>query len=126
MVRYLSDRIAVMYLGRIMELGSTEQIFAGPNHPYTEALLSAVPSIDGDERVRIPLKGEIPSPANPPAGCVFHTRCHRVVMGLCDVVDPEVIELAPGHTSKCHLSAEQLSTPPVIAMDPDGQSVSIV
>ncbi len=125
-VRYLSDRIAVMYLGRIMELGSTEQIFAGPNHPYTEALLSAVPSIDGDERVRIPLKGEIPSPANPPAGCVFHTRCHRVVMGLCDVVDPEVIELAPGHTSKCHLSAEQLSTPPVIVMDPDGQSVSIV
>jgi peptide/nickel transport system ATP-binding protein len=125
-VRYLSDRIAVMYLGRIMELGSTEQIFAGPNHPYTEALLSAVPSIDGDERVRIPLKGEIPSPANPPAGCVFHTRCHRVVMGLCDVVDPEVIELAPGHTSKCHLSADQLSTPPVIVTDPDGQSVSIV
>ena len=125
-VRYLSDRIAVMYLGRIMELGSTEQIFAGPNHPYTEALLSAVPSIDGDERVRIPLKGEIPSPANPPAGCVFHTRCHRVVMGLCDVVDPETIELAPGHTSKCHLSAEELSTPPVIVMDPDGQPVSMV
>ena len=95
-VRYLSDRIAVMYLGRIMELGTTEQIFDGPNHPYTEALLSAVPSIDGDERVRIPLKGEIPSPANPPCGCVFHTRCHRVVMGLCDVIDPEVIELAPG------------------------------
>ena len=125
-VRYLSDRIAVMYLGRIMELGSTEQIFAGPNHPYTEALLSAVPSIDGDERVRIPLKGEIPSPANPPAGCVFHTRCHRVVIGLCEVIDPEVIELAPGHTSKCHLSAEQLSMPPVIVTDPDGQSVSIV
>ena len=113
-VRYLSDRIAVMYLGRIMELGATDQIFAGPNHPYTEALLSAVPSIDGDERDRIPLKGEIPSPANPPTGCVFHTRCHRVVMGLCDVIDPEMIELAPGHTSKCHLTAEQLSIPPVI------------
>ncbi len=110
-VRYLSDRIAVMYLGRIMELGSTEQIFAGPNHPYTEALLSAVPSVDGDDRVRIPLKGEIPSPANPPSGCVFHTRCHRVIMGLCDVTDPETIELAPGHTSKCHLTAEQLSVP---------------
>ena len=110
-VRYLSDRIAVMYLGRIMELGSTEQIFAGPNHPYTEALLSAVPSIDGDDRVRIPLKGEIPSPANPPSGCVFHTRCHRVVMGLCDITDPETIELSPGHTSKCHLTAEQLSVP---------------
>jgi peptide/nickel transport system ATP-binding protein len=110
-VRYLSDRIAVMYLGRIMELGSTEQIFAGPNHPYTEALLSAVPSVDGDDRVRIPLKGEIPSPANPPSGCVFHTRCHRVVMGLCDVTDPETIELSPGHSSKCHLTAEQLSVP---------------
>ncbi len=124
-VRYLSDRIAVMYLGRIMELGATEQIFAGPNHPYTEALLSAVPSIDGDERVRIPLKGEIPSPANPPSGCVFHTRCHRVVMGLCDVIDPEVIELAPGHTSKCHLSAEVLSMPPVIDVTAKDQPVSI-
>ena len=124
-VRYLSDRIAVMYLGRIMELGATEQIFTGPNHPYTEALLSAVPSIDGDERVRIPLKGEIPSPANPPSGCVFHTRCHRVVMGLCDVIDPEVIELAPGHTSKCHLSAEVLSMPPVIDVTPDDLPVTI-
>lgn len=110
-VRYLSDRIAVMYLGRIMELGTTEQIFDGPNHPYTEALLSAVPSIDGDERMRIPLRGEIPSPANPPSGCVFHTRCHRVVMGLCDTVDPETIELSPGHQSKCHLTAEQLAEP---------------
>jgi peptide/nickel transport system ATP-binding protein len=122
-VRYLSDRIAVMYLGRIMELGTTEQIFEGPNHPYTEALLSAVPSVDGDARPRIPLKGEIPSPANPPSGCVFHTRCHRVVMGLCDVTEPEVIELSPGHQSKCHLTAEQLSVPPVI--DTDDQPVSI-
>lgn len=112
-VRYLSDRIAVMYLGRIMELGSTEQIFAGPNHPYTEALLSAVPSVDGDDRARIPLKGEIPSPANPPSGCVFHTRCHRVVMGLCDVTEPDTIELAPGHSSKCHLDAAALSATPV-------------
>jgi peptide/nickel transport system ATP-binding protein len=116
-VRYLADRIAVMYLGRIMELGTTEQVFAGPNHPYTEALLSAVPSIDGDARIRIPLKGEIPSPANPPSGCVFHTRCHRVVVGLCDVTDPEVIELAPGHSSKCHLDAATLSVPPVIPSD---------
>ncbi|MEY2959012.1 MAG: hypothetical protein RLZZ01_1580 [Actinomycetota bacterium] len=110
-VRYLSDRIAVMYLGRIMELGTTEQIFAGPNHPYTEALLSAVPSIDGDERVRIPLQGEIPSPANPPSGCVFHTRCHRAVTGLCDVTEPDPIELAPGHLSKCHLDADVLAVP---------------
>jgi peptide/nickel transport system ATP-binding protein len=110
-VRYLSDRIAVMYLGRIMELGTTDQIFAGPNHPYTEALLSAVPSVDGEAKNRIPLKGEIPSPANPPSGCVFHTRCHRFMPGTCDVIDPQVIELSPGHSSKCHLTAEQLSVP---------------
>jgi oligopeptide/dipeptide ABC transporter ATP-binding protein len=70
-----------------------------------------VPSVDGEVRTRIPLSGEIPSPANPPAGCVFHTRCHRVIPGLCDVVEPETIELAPGHISKCHLTAEQLSQP---------------
>jgi peptide/nickel transport system ATP-binding protein len=122
-VRYLSDRIAVMYLGRIMELGTTEQIFDGPNHPYTEALLSAVPSIDGDDRVRIPLHGEIPSPADPPAGCVFHTRCHRVVVGLCDITDPETHELAPGHTVKCHLDAAILSVPVEVDAAP-GRSVS--
>jgi peptide/nickel transport system ATP-binding protein len=112
-VRYLADRIAVMYLGRIMELGSTQQIFDGPNHPYTEALLSAVPSVDGDTRTRIPLAGEIPSPANPPSGCVFHTRCHRVVMGLCDVTEPAPIELSPGHISRCHLDVETLRAPAV-------------
>ena len=114
-VRYLADRIAVMYVGRIVELGTTEQIFDGPNHPYTEALLSAVPNIDGVARERIPLSGEIPSPANPPSGCVFHTRCHRVIMGLCDVEIPEPVELEPGHTSACHLTAEQLAVPVKIA-----------
>jgi peptide/nickel transport system ATP-binding protein len=113
-VRYLSDRIAVMYLGRIMELGTTDQIFDGPNHPYTEALLSAVPSVDGERKQRIPLSGEIPSPANPPSGCVFHTRCHRVIAGLCDTVEPATIELAEGHLSKCHLDADQLREPVVI------------
>ncbi len=112
-VRYLSDRIAVMYLGRIMELASTDQLFAGPNHPYTEALLSAVPSVDGETHHRIPLKGEIPSPANPPSGCVFHTRCHRFMPGKCDVIDPPVIELSPGHLSKCLLTAEELRATPV-------------
>jgi peptide/nickel transport system ATP-binding protein len=114
-VRYLADRIAVMYLGRIMELGTTDQIFNGPNHPYTEALLSAVPSVDGEVKVRIPLEGEIPSPANPPSGCVFHTRCHRFVPGLCDVTEPATIELSFGHLSKCHLTAEQLSVPVELA-----------
>ncbi len=114
-VRYLADRIAVMYLGRIMEIGTTAQVFEeGPNHPYTEALLSAVPSVDGEVRTRIPLAGEVPSPANPPAGCVFHTRCHRVVMGLCDVTEPQPIELATGHLSRCHLDAATLSQPPPV------------
>jgi peptide/nickel transport system ATP-binding protein len=113
-VRYLSDRIAVMYLGRIMELGTTDSLFAGPNHPYTEALLSAVPSVDGEIHDRIPLTGEIPSPANPPSGCVFHTRCHRFMPGKCDVIDPPVIELAPGHLSKCLLTADELREAPVV------------
>ena len=103
-----------MYVGRIVELGTTEQIFEGPNHPYTEALLSAVPNVDGVVRERIPLTGEIPSPANPPSGCVFHTRCHRFMPGLCDVEDPPLVELAPGHQSKCHLSADELREAPVI------------
>ena len=113
-VRYLADRIAVMYVGRIVELGTTDQIFEGPNHPYTEALLSAVPNIDGEARERIPLTGEIPSPANPPPGCVFHTRCHRFIEGLCDTDEPEMKELSAGHQIKCHLTVEQLRAEPVI------------
>jgi peptide/nickel transport system ATP-binding protein len=117
-VRYLADRIAVMYVGRIVELGTTDQIFEGPNHPYTEALLSAVPNVDGVERTRIPLLGEIPSPANPPSGCVFHTRCHRFISGLCDVEVPPMIELAPGHQVLCHLTVEQLGEPVEISDQP--------
>ena len=110
-VRYLADRIAVMYLGRIMELADTDDIFEGIHHPYTEALLSAVPSIDGQAEARIPLTGEIPSPANPPPGCVFHTRCHRAIEGLCEVTEPEMVEIGPRHSIKCHLTVEQLSQP---------------
>ncbi|MEO7369906.1 MAG: dipeptide ABC transporter ATP-binding protein, partial [Ilumatobacteraceae bacterium] len=84
-VRYLADRIAVMYLGRIQEVGPTDDVFNGPNHPYTEALLSAIPSVDGEPTSRIRLHGEIPSPANPPSGCVFHPRCPRVIPGVCEV-----------------------------------------
>jgi len=108
-VRYLADRIAVMYVGRVMELGPTDDLFAGPNHPYTEALLSAVPSVDGEAEHRIPLTGEIPSPKNPPSGCVFHTRCHRFIPGTCDVADPPVVEVRSGHTIKCHIPPEQLA-----------------
>ena len=108
MVRYLADRIAVMYLGRIMELAPTDRMFDGANHPYTEALLSAVPSVDGETQNRIPLTGEIPSPKDPPSGCVFHTRCHRFIEGTCDTQDPPVQELGPDHTIVCHIPAEQL------------------
>jgi len=107
-VRYLADRIAVMYLGRIMELAVTDKMFTGPNHPYTEALLSAVPSVDGKAENRIPLSGEIPSPKDPPSGCVFHPRCHRFIPGTCDVSEPEVEEISPGHSMRCHIPAEQL------------------
>ena len=117
-VRYLADRIAVMYVGRIVELGTTEQIFDGPNHPYTEALLSAVPNIDGVAEERIPLTGEIPSPADPPPGCVFHTRCHRFIDGLCDVEEPPELEIEPGHVIQCHLTIEQLSETPVSLASP--------
>ena len=107
-VRYLSDRIAVMYLGRLMELAPTDAMFTGPNHPYTEALLSAVPSVDGEAENRIPLTGDIPSPKDPPSGCVFHPRCHRFIEGTCDVIEPPVLEVAPGHTYKCHIPPDEL------------------
>lgn len=109
-VRYLADRIAVMYVGRIMELASTNQIFAGPNHPYTEALLSAVPNIDGEAEDRIPLVGDIPSPSDPPSGCVFHTRCHRFIEGLCEVEEPPFVEVEDGRWMRCHIPLEELRT----------------
>ena len=107
-VRYLSDRIAVMYVGRLMELGPTDKMFDGPNHPYTEALLSAVPNVDGEAESRIPLKGDIPSPKDPPPGCVFHTRCHRFIEGTCDKIEPPMVEVSPGHQIKCHIPPDEL------------------
>jgi peptide/nickel transport system ATP-binding protein len=110
-VRYLSDRIAVLYLGRLMEVGPAETVFAGPHHPYTEALLSAVPSLDGLRPARIRLDGEIPSAANPPAGCVFHTRCPRKLPGgVCESAEPPLAEVAPGHLMSCHIPIDQLQT----------------
>jgi peptide/nickel transport system ATP-binding protein len=111
-VRYLSDRIAVMYLGRIMELGTAEEVFNGPHHPYTEALVSSIPAIDGTPRLRIRLGGEVPSPANPPSGCVLNPRCPRMagsgVEHRCTTEEPELREVTPGHFMRCHLSVEQL------------------
>ncbi len=107
-VRYLADRIAVMYLGRIQEVGPTDDVFNGPNHPYTEALLSAIPSVDGEPTSRIRLEGEIPSPANPPSGCVFHPRCPRAIAGVCEVTEPPLLEVAPGHAMRCHIPIDEL------------------
>ena len=91
-----------------MEVGESEAVFRGPNHPYTEALLSAVPNVDGEDRHRILLEGEIPSPANPPTGCVFNTRCHRAIAGLCEVTEPPLVEVEPGHMMSCHIPLEEL------------------
>jgi peptide/nickel transport system ATP-binding protein len=107
-IRYLSDRIAVMYLGRIQEIGPTDEVFNGPNHPYTEALLSAIPNVDGDTRGRIRLSGEIPSPANPPSGCVFHPRCPRAIEGVCDTTVPPLRQASPTHAIRCHIEVETL------------------
>ena len=103
-VRHVSDRIAVMYLGRIMELSPAEELYAKPIHPYTDALLSAIPVPDPREnrrRTRVVVGGEPPSPINPPSGCVFHTRCPRA-QDLCKVEVPRLSEYANGHLAACH------------------------
>jgi len=111
LVRYLSDRIVVLYLGRVMEVGPSETVFAGPHHPYTEALFSAVPSLDGQRPSRIRLTGEIPSAANPPSGCVFHTRCpRRLPTGVCESTEPPLLEDEPGHLIRCHIPLSELRT----------------
>jgi peptide/nickel transport system ATP-binding protein len=107
-VRYISDRIAVLYLGRLQELGPADVVFEGPHHPYTEALLSAVPTIDGGGRERIKLEGEIPSAASPPSGCVFHTRCPRKVGPICEQVEPPLVEVEGQHLMRCHIPIDEL------------------
>jgi peptide/nickel transport system ATP-binding protein len=108
-VRYLSDRVVVMYLGAIMEQGRSAEVFAPPYHPYTEALLAAVPIADQRYAKRkVLLSGEIPSPSNPPAGCRFSTRCPYRISGTCDRLPPPVREFMPGHRIACHLPREEL------------------
>ena len=105
-VEHISDKVGVMYLGRMVEFGKTEDLFAKPLHPYTEALLSAVPVADPTVQIeRIPLKGEIPNPANPPSGCYFHTRC-RYCTQKCTEQAPEYVELEPNHFVACHRAEE--------------------
>ncbi|KQL49972.1 hypothetical protein AN963_09925 [Brevibacillus choshinensis] len=102
-VKHISDRIAVMYLGRIVELAEAEELFAAPKHPYTQSLISAIPKRHPDEKNdRIILKGDVPSPSNPPTGCAFHPRC-PMVMAICEHTSPPVMQLENGHTVRCHL-----------------------
>jgi peptide/nickel transport system ATP-binding protein len=116
-VRYLSDRIAVLYLGRLMELGPAETVFEPPHHPYTEALLSAVPTIEGEQRERIDLEGDIPSAADPPSGCVFHTRCPRKLGPICETEEPPLAEVEPEHFLRCHITLDELRRLQVTAPD---------
>jgi peptide/nickel transport system ATP-binding protein len=105
-VKYVSDRVAVMYVGRLVELAPTEDLYVDPQHPYTEALLSAVPISEPDVvRERITLEGEIPDPANPPAGCYFHPRC-QYAKELCEKEVPPWEEVASGHFAACHFAQE--------------------
>jgi peptide/nickel transport system ATP-binding protein len=105
-VQHISNRVGVMYVGRIMELAETDALFRQPRHPYTEALLSAVPKTDPDTKMeRLILSGEIPNPANPPPGCPFHTRC-VYVKDICKSKVPEWTEVEPEHYSACHFAGE--------------------
>lgn len=102
-VKFISDKIGVMYLGSVVEFGTKDDIFSNPLHPYTQALFSAIPQPDPDVKMnRIILKGDIPSPANPPKGCRFHTRCPKA-MPICSEIAPEYRDFGNGHCAACHL-----------------------
>ncbi|WP_245710905.1 ABC transporter ATP-binding protein [Citreimonas salinaria] len=102
-VEHISDRIAVMYLGRIVELGESEDLIARPNHPYTQALVSEIPTFETGKKIYHAIEGEIPSPMNPPTGCHFHPRCPHA-FDRCRVEVPALKEVAPGRLSACHLN----------------------
>lgn len=102
-IKYISDRVVVMYLGKIVEIADKKELFADTMHPYTQALISAVPVPNPDyKKERIILKGDVPSPANPPKGCRFHPRCSKV-MKICSEIEPKLVEIKKGHFCACHL-----------------------
>jgi peptide/nickel transport system ATP-binding protein len=103
-VEHLSDRVVIMYLGRVVEIAPTEALFRAPNHPYTRALLANVPRLEAKKQRFAPVAGEIPSPLDPPSGCHFHPRC-PFAMARCKAEAPALAEIAPGHWSACHLNA---------------------
>ena len=102
-IRHVADRVVVMYLGRVVESAPTAELYARPNHPYTEALIAEVPKVDARRRAYVPIRGEIPSPLDPPSGCHFHPRCPRA-FARCSVEAPRLREIAPGRLSACHLN----------------------
>ena len=101
-IKHMAHRVAIMYLGKIVELANKQELFDNPLHPYTEALLSAVPSFKSEYKDRILLHGDVPSPLNPPSGCHFHPRCHRV-LPICSQEEPGLAEISEGHFVSCHL-----------------------
>ena len=110
-VRFMSDRVMVMYLGRIAESGPSEAIFAGPRHPYTQALLASMPSMDPDHRTEVaPLAGDPPDPIRPPPGCRFHTRCKQV-MARCSHDEPQLFDTGRAHHAACHLAGPAIRGP---------------
>jgi len=104
LARHTCDKVAIMYLGKIMERGNVEKVIFEPLHPYTQALIAAIPVPDPESaRIDVKIKGEIPSPVNPPSGCRFHTRCPSYIGDICRTVEPPLIEIDKDHYAACHL-----------------------